>query len=59
MEKGIAMDLKKKSFRMGIVLLVLFFVGGSILLYKGNDAIALAVEKKSGNFDGGTSKGRF
>lgn len=48
MKKGIAMDLKKKSFRMGTVLVVLFLIGGLILLYKGNDAIALAVEKKAG-----------
>ncbi len=42
------MDLKKKSLRMGIVLLLLFFMGGIVLIFKGNDAIALAVEKKAG-----------
>lgn len=42
------MDLKKKSLRMGIVFLVLLFVSGLMLLYKGNDAIALAIQKKEG-----------
>lgn len=42
------MNLKKKSLRMGIVFLVLLFVGGMLLVFKGHDAVALAVEKKEG-----------
>lgn len=42
------MDLKKKSLRVGIVFLVLLFSAGLVLLYKGNDAIELAVKKKEG-----------
>lgn len=42
------MDLKKKSLRIGIIFLGLLFFAGLVLLYKGNDAIALAVKKKEG-----------
>ena len=42
------MDLKKKSLQIGIVFLALLFFAGLVLLYKGNDAIVLAVNKKAG-----------
>lgn len=42
------MNLKEKSLRMGILFLVILFVGGLLLTFKGHDAIALAVEKKEG-----------
>lgn len=42
------MNLQKKSLRMGMVFLVLLFVGGMLLVLKGHDAVALAVEKKEG-----------
>lgn len=42
------MDLQKNSLRVGIIFLVLLFSAGLILLYTGNDAVALAVKKKEG-----------
>lgn len=42
------MDLKQKPLRIGILFLVLLFSAGVILLYTGNDAVALAVKKKEG-----------
>ncbi len=42
------MDFNKKSVRVGLVFLVLLLISGVVLLYKGNDAVALAVEKKEG-----------
>lgn len=42
------MNLKEKSLRMGIVFLVLLFVGGMLLVSKGHDAITMAAEKKEG-----------
>ena len=42
------MDLKKKSLRIGIIFLALLFFAGLVLLYKGNDAIVLAVNRKAG-----------
>lgn len=42
------MSVKQKSLRMGIVFLCVLFVGGLLLVFKGHDAIALAVEHKEG-----------
>lgn len=42
------MDVRKKSLRTGSLLLALLFIAGLLLLYEGNDAIALAVKKKEG-----------
>lgn len=42
------MDLKKKSMKIGMIFIALLFIGGLILMYKGNDAVALATEKKEG-----------
>ncbi len=42
------MDLKQKSLKIGIIFIALLFVGGLVLMYKGNDAVALATEKKEG-----------
>ena len=42
------MDLKKKSLKIGSLFIALIFIGGFILMYKGNDAVALATEQKEG-----------
>ncbi|MDR3590682.1 MAG: biotin/lipoyl-binding protein [Negativicutes bacterium] len=42
------MNLKEQSLRMGIVFLVLLFVSGLLLAFKGHDAVTLAMEKKEG-----------
>ena len=42
------MNLKEKSLPMGIVFLALLFVGGMLLVFKGHDAVTMAVEKKEG-----------
>ena len=42
------MELKKKSLRIGFIFIGLLFLGGIILMYKGNDAVALATEHKEG-----------
>jgi HlyD family secretion protein len=42
------MNLKEKSLRMGIIFLVLLFVGGMLLVFKGHDAVTMALEKKEG-----------
>ncbi|MBP2654805.1 MAG: putative HlyD family secretion protein, partial [Firmicutes bacterium] len=42
------MDLKKKTVIVGLIFFVLFFVGGILLVLKGHDAVALAIDKKAG-----------
>ena len=42
------MNAKRKATRTGIVFIALLLIGGLILMYKGNDALALATEKKEG-----------
>ena len=42
------MELKRKSLRIGFIFIGLLFLGGIILMYKGNDAVALATERKEG-----------
>lgn len=42
------MNPKQKAERVGIIFLILLIVGGVVLLYRGNDAVALGVEKKEG-----------
>lgn len=42
------MDAKKKANRAGIIFILLLIVSGVILMYKGNDATILAMEKKEG-----------
>lgn len=42
------MNPKQKAERVGIIFLILLIVGGAVLLYRGNDAVALGVEKKEG-----------
>ena len=42
------MTAKKKAQRVGIVFIVLLLIGGIVLMYKGNDAIVLATERKEG-----------
>ena len=41
-------DVRKKAMKIGMVFIGLLFLGGIILMYSGNDAIALATEKKEG-----------
>ena len=42
------MDFRKRSLKIGIIFIALIFIGGLILMYKGNDAVALATEQKDG-----------
>ncbi len=42
------MDFNKKSVRVGLSFLALLLISGFVLMYKGNDAVALAIEKKEG-----------
>jgi HlyD family secretion protein len=42
------MNLKQKSVRIGMVFLVVLFISGILLMFKGHDATALATEKKEG-----------
>ena len=42
------MKLKEKSLRMGIIFLLLLFIGGGVLIFTGHDAVTIATEKKDG-----------
>ncbi len=42
------MNAKQKAERTGVIFLVLLIVSGAVLLYRGNDAVALGVAKKEG-----------
>lgn len=42
------MNVRQKATRAGIVFITLLLLGGLILMYKGNDALVLATEKKEG-----------
>ncbi|MBP2650531.1 MAG: putative HlyD family secretion protein [Firmicutes bacterium] len=42
------MDLKKKTIVVGLIFFVLLFIGGMLLVLRGHDAVALAIEKKEG-----------
>ncbi len=42
------MDTKSKANRAGIIFILLLIVSGVILMYRGNDATILAIEKKDG-----------
>ena len=42
------MELRKKSLKIGMIFIGLLFIGGIVLMYKGNDAVALATERKEG-----------
>lgn len=42
------MNLRKKTFTMCTIFIGLLVISGIILMYKGNDAVALAIEKKNG-----------
>ncbi len=42
------MSTREKAMRAGILFIVILFVSGIVLMYKGNDAVALAIEKKEG-----------
>ncbi len=46
--KNPATTTKGKSLRMGIVVLVVLFVGGTMLMLMGHDAVSVALEKKEG-----------
>ena len=42
------MGTKQKATRAGVVFIALLLISGLVLMYKGNDALALAIEKKKG-----------
>ena len=42
------MNTKQKAMRTGMVFIALLIIGGLVLMYKGNDALVLATEKKEG-----------
>ena len=42
------MGANKKAARVGIIFIALLIVSGVVLMYKGNDAVVLATEKKEG-----------
>lgn len=42
------MDVRRKPFRIGVLFITLLIASGILLLYKGNDAVAMAVQKKDG-----------
>ena len=42
------MGTKQKATRAGVVFIALLLISGLVLMYKGNDALALAIEKKEG-----------
>ena len=42
------MTTKQRAVRAGIAFIALLILGGIALMYKGNDALALATEKKEG-----------
>ncbi len=42
------MGAREKAMRAGILFIVILFVSGIVLMYKGNDAVVLAIEKKEG-----------
>ncbi|HWR37857.1 MAG TPA: biotin/lipoyl-binding protein [Patescibacteria group bacterium] len=42
------MNLKQKSIRMGVVFLLLLFIGGLLLVFAGHDAVTMAAKKKEG-----------
>lgn len=42
------MSTRKKSLRVGAAFIAMLIIGGIVLMYKGNDAVALAIEKKEG-----------
>jgi len=42
------MSANKKAMKIGIIFVLLLIVSGCLLMYKGNDAVAMAVKKKDG-----------
>ena len=42
------MNTRQKALRTGAVFIALLVIAGILLMYKGNDAVALAIEKKEG-----------
>lgn len=42
------MSAREKSLRVGAIFIALLIIGGLLLMYKGNDAVVLAIEKKEG-----------
>jgi len=42
------MNTKQKAMRTGMAFIALLIIGGLVLMYKGNDALVLAMEKKEG-----------
>ena len=42
------MDTRKKAMRAGAIFIALLIISGIVLMYQGNDAVALATKKKEG-----------
>ena len=42
------MNTRQKALRTGAVFITLLVIAGILLMYKGNDAVALGMEKKEG-----------
>ena len=42
------MSTRKKSLQVGAVFIAMLIISGLVLMYQGNDAVALAIEKKEG-----------
>ncbi|MCH4167528.1 MAG: biotin/lipoyl-binding protein, partial [Megasphaera sp.] len=42
------MNLRQRTWKLGIFFIVLIFIGGALLMYKGNDAVAMGIMKKNG-----------
>lgn len=50
------MGARRKAIRMGILFIVLLIVSGIVLMYRGNDAVVLATQKKRCHTNGGANK---
>ena len=42
------MNTRQKALRTGAIFIAVLIVAGLLLLYKGNDAVAIGMEKKEG-----------
>ena len=42
------MGTREKAMKAGILFIAILFISGMVLMYKGNDAVVLAIEKKEG-----------
>ena len=42
------MNTRQKALRTGVIFIALLVIAGILLMYRGNDAVALGMEKKKG-----------